>query len=518
MGRSRIAAWLSLLLLAAQACAPVAGPTVAAPTDQPPATPVSASFTPSPTSAVDTSIGARPAGARAAILIDDDGTGQRLRARPIDPSSLGDIPGYVPIAFGHHYVARVSPDGATLAAILWPTGSANSGGTLHLIDTTSWVDRRVEVKVDAGILDILGTYTSAIHFDEVGRSLYWSQPTALETPTSGVVPHALIRFDLATGRARELARFSGGYYVRDLRVIGPRVAAWLVPVSGVMIDGKPREVPQVVVVDAGTGGVSATLRLPDLRAGYVQDLTQTSLDPSRGVEPGLAWDTPRARLYIADAESDRIYTLDLHTGTVRVAEPRPRRSTLDVLWSLLAQPAEAKLTNATRQYAAVSPDGTRLYVTGERTDFVKAQDGKLHEVITPIQLRVIDTSDLAELARLDAATTPLWVSPDGSRVLYGTARVDDRPEGYAAKLDFKLHVMDAAARRDIGTLAWPGPAWHLAFDPASRTAYVAAQPSGDVTNGHATLFAVGTGTGVVQARRALDAHFVDLIVLRPGQP
>jgi hypothetical protein len=39
-----------------------------------------------------------------------------------------------------------------------------------------------------------------------------------------------------------------------------------------------------------------------------------------------------------------------------------------------------------------------------------------------------------------------------------------------------------------------------------------------VTNGHAALFAVGIGSGAVQARRALDAHFVDVIVLRPGRP
>jgi hypothetical protein len=517
MRRTWVAGWLGAWVLAS-ACAPVANPSPA--TVAPPAVaePVSASSSPAPTSRVDTSLSARTAGTPVLLLVDDDGTGLHLRMRPIDPSTLSDVPGYVPIPFGHHYVATTSPDGRTVAAILWPSGSANNGGTLHLIDAASWTDRQVEVKVDAGSLDILGTYTSAIYFDDSGRTLYWSQPTAVESPTSGAVPHALVRFDLATGRARELARFPNGYYVRDLRVVGPRIAAWLVPVSGVMIDGKPRETPQVVVVDANTGGVSATLRLPDLRAGYVTDLTQTTLDPGRSIEPGLAWDTPRARIYLADAESDRIYTLDLRTGTVRITEPRPRRSMLDVLWSVLAQPAEAKLMNATRQRAAVSADGTRLYVTGERSDFVKAQDGKLHEVITPIQLRVIDITEMTEIARLDAATTPLWVSPDGSRVLYGTDRVDDRPEGYAARLDFKLHVMDAATTRDVASLPWPGPVWLLGFDPTTRLAYVEAQPYGDFMSGHATVLAVGTGPGGVQARRTLDAHFADVIVLRARQP
>ena len=517
MNRSWVAACLAAPLLVASACVVAANPAPASPAAPRPAEPVSASYSPAPSSGVDTSIAARPAGRPVVLLVDDDGTGMHLRARPIDPETLADIPGYAPISFGHHYVARMSPDGRTLAVIHWPSGSANSGGTLHLIDVESWLERQMDVRVGGGSLDILGTYTSAIYFDDAGRSIYWTQPTAAETPTSGAVPHALVRFDLASGQARELAHFAAGYVARDLRVVGTRVAVWLVPVSGVMVDGRPRDVPQVVVVDAASGVTAATLRLPDLRAGYVPDAT-TPLDPNRDVEPGLAWDTPRARLYIADAESDRVYTLDLAAGTVRSADPRPRRSMLDVLWSLLAQPAEAKLMNSTTQHAAISPDGSRLYVTGQRSDFVKGQDGKLHEVVTPIQLRIIDTSDMAELARLDAASTALWVSTDGNRLVFGTERVDGSVEDWAARSDFKLHVVDPAARRDVASLAWPGPVSAPTFDAQTGTAYVAAQPYGDITGGHATIFAVGLASGDVRARRALDRHFADVIVVRSRQP
>jgi hypothetical protein len=171
--------------------------------------------------------------------------------------------------------------------------------------------------------------------------------------------------------------------------------------------------------------------------------------------------------------------------------------------------------NSTRQYAALSLDGSRLYVTGQRSDFVKAQDGKLHEVVTPIQLRVIDTADMAELGRLDAASTALWVSPDGSRILYGTERVDSKAEDWAVRSDFKLHVFDAAAQRDISSLPLSGPAWLLAFDATMRVAYVEAQAYGDITSGHATIMAVALGTGDVTVRRALGRHFADVIVLRP---
>ena len=502
---------IGCLTLLASACVPSTSP---GPTAPRPAEPVSASFSPAPSRGIDTSPAARPAGRPAVLLVEDDGSGMRLWARPVDPTTLVDVPGYAPISFGHHYVARASPDGRTVAVIQWPSGSSNSGGTLHLIDTGSWLDRLIDVKVSSGTLDIIGTYTGAIYFDDAGQSVYWTQPTAAETPTSGVVSQKLVRFDLATAQAAELARFADGYYVRDLRVVGSRVAAWLVPATGVLIDGRPREVPQVVVVDAVTGSIAATIRLPDLRAGYVPDPT-APFDPSRNVEPGLAWDTPRARLYVADAESDRIYSLDLRSGAVRSAEPKPRRSLLNVLWSLFGQPAEAKLMNSTRQYAALSPDGSRLYVTGQRSDFVKGQDGKLHEVVTPIQLRVIDTADMAEIGRLDAASTALWVSPDGSRILYGTERVDSKAEDWAVRSDFKLQVLDAASQHDIASLSLSGPAWLLAFDATTRIAYVEAQPYGDITSGHAMIMAVALGAGDVTVRRTLGRHFADIIVLRP---
>jgi hypothetical protein len=37
-------------------------------------------------------------------------------------------------------------------------------------------------------------------------------------------------------------------------------------------------------------------------------------------------------------------------------------------------------------------------------------------------------------------------------------------------------------------------------------------------SGHATVLVVGTGSGSVQVRRTLDAHFADVIVLRARQP
>ena len=92
-----------------------------------------AAGTATPTSPGDSRPELRPATPPAALLIEADCDCMQLRARPIDPLKLTDLPGYEPISLGHHYQAAVDPRGRLIAAILWPGGSSNSGAKLHLI-------------------------------------------------------------------------------------------------------------------------------------------------------------------------------------------------------------------------------------------------------------------------------------------------------------------------------------------------------------------------------------------------
>jgi hypothetical protein len=501
MKRSWVAACLAAPLLVASACVVGANPDPASPAEPRPAEPVSASFTPAPSSGVDISIAARPVGAPRALLIDDDGSGLHLLGRPIDPLTLGDVPGYTPISFGHHYLARTSPDGSTVVAILWPSGSSNGGATIHVIDTKTWADRELRAKVD--------TYTSALYFDDLGRTVYWTQPTAI-TPTTESA-NALFGLDVASGSVREIARFAEGYSARDLRVVGSRIAVWLVPTSLVAIDGHPRDVPRVALV-AATGGIDGMVSLPAIRAGQVVDAIAD--DPYRSIEPGLAWDLPRGRLYVADAESDRIFTVDLRSGGLTgPVVPTLKKSLLDVVWSLFGSVAEAKTQSSTRQEAALSADGRWLYVSGIRSDFVKSSDGKLREVVTPIELRVIDPTDMSLHTTVDAATTLLWPAPSATRLLYATSRVAQVTEGYADRLDWRLHVADAAVSKDFSAVAFDGAPWLLAFDVNRGIAYLESQPSGNITFSRAAVLAIDLIDGHVIARRDLDRHYADMILL-----
>ncbi|HEV8672348.1 MAG TPA: hypothetical protein VGS01_16595 [Candidatus Limnocylindria bacterium] len=448
---------------------------------------------------VDTSLAARPSDPARVVLIDDDGSGLNLRARPIDPGTLADVPGYVPIPFGHHYVARVSPDGRTIATIVWPSGSSTSGAKIHLIDTQRWADREFETPIT--------NYATSINFDANGTGVFWTQPKESELTPS------LFGLDVVSGRVREIARLAHGFYARDMVVFGGRAAVYLMP-ANVPINGTvqpPVELPHIAIVETA-GGSAIDVPLP-VRAGFYPDSTAAAEEPFRTVEPGLGWDLARGKLYVADAESDRVFVMDLRTGKIAGPfEPKSKRSMLDALWSLFGSVAEAKMTSTSRQHAVVSPDGSRLYVTGLRSDFAKGTDGKYHEFVTPLQLRVIDLSDMTELTRKDGASTALWIAPDGSTLLYGDNSYDTSVEGYATRRAFKLHLLDAARHDDVA-LPVDGDPLVIGFEARSRMAFVRLQHSSSGSLGYASLALVDLAGRAIIRERAMERHFADVLLL-----
>jgi hypothetical protein len=95
---------------------------------------------------------ARVAAVRAPLLVDSpQGTGSP-RLRPVDPATLADVAGLVPIELGHQYSHALNPDGRTLAVIVWPSGSNNRGGSLHLIDLATWTVHETSVTIDDDVL------------------------------------------------------------------------------------------------------------------------------------------------------------------------------------------------------------------------------------------------------------------------------------------------------------------------------------------------------------------------------
>jgi hypothetical protein len=142
------------------------------------------------------------------------------------------------------------------------------------------------------------------------------------------------------------------------------------------------ETPRLLVVDLLAGAIVIDVPLPGLRAeGPPADLP---------IEPGLGWDVERQRVYVAQAGG--VTVVDLGTGAIVSRRPAPH-----------------PVADDTIERAAVSPDGTRLYVTGTRTGAFP----------TTLGLEVVDTSDLSTVAAFGLPVGTVEVSPDGRWLALG---------------------------------------------------------------------------------------------------
>jgi DNA-binding beta-propeller fold protein YncE len=234
----------------------------------------------------------------------------------------------------------------------------------------------------------------------------------------------------------------------------------------------PSRDAEVYVVDLTQKRLAATLRLSGIRAGQVREIG-TPPEDIRNVVPGIAWDLPRGRLYVVDADDGRVAVVDVATGTLRgPVQVPPRSSLLDRFLALISSPAAAKAQAFTESRAVVSPDGRRLYVSGIRSDF----PGGSAAQITPLGLQVIDTEDLTQLARIDTTSTELAISPDGRRLLAITNRYE--PTGWTG---YELRIIDAPDLTQKASVPLEGRGQSLAFAPSGDAVYVTAHIDLDST-------------------------------------
>jgi DNA-binding beta-propeller fold protein YncE len=414
-----------------------------------------------------------PSGATPALLlVDVDGTGSTLRVRPVDPISLQEAPAVQPIPLGRNYTSALSPDGRTFAAITWPNErTANRGGVLHVIDLVGWTDRKTTVTFDDHVRQLL--------FAPDGRQLYWVRPSQMTGEPAQNPDPGVYRYDLASDRVSRVAALPPMFFPEfaGVGVAGDRMAI----VGSRVGDASPSRGAEVYVVDLAKGSLRAKFELAGIRAGQVRD-TEAAADDVRNVRPAIGWDLPRGRLYVIDADDDRVAVIDLASAAMRGPfDIRPRASLLGRLLGLISSPADAKAQSSSDRRAVVSPDGRRLYLSGFRSDFVGSagpQDSG-REQVTPLPLQVIDVTDMTEIGRIDVASTEFAISPDGRRLLAVTNRFDPSPAGWATRTNYELRLIDTERLTQIGSIAIEDRGRIIGL--ASDTAYVAAHVGSEST-------------------------------------
>lgn len=404
-----------------------------------------------------------PAPAR--LLLAMPGDAGALALRPVDPDTLADRPESQPLPFGHHYSHAFSPDGHTLAAILWPSGQDNRGGALHIIDLDLWKDQATGVTLD--------DYTVALFFSQDSREVYWVQPTEHD-PAHGVpVEYALFRYPLAGAAAVPVARLPRNFAPRQAR---PMAGGRHIAILGQPTDGGNLAMgePRVLRLNLADGAVDADITL----AGIAMGQSRSAEGEYQHADPGVAWDLTRDLLYVVEPAGERVTVVDLAAGKVKQRAEIGARSWLERLG--LEKGAAAKMTAGTRRQAVLSPDGARLYVTGSRDEVSKADDGNWVWRSIPLGLTVIDTAGLRQVGRLDLPVSDLALAPDGRKLLLWGA--DFACEYNCRRNGHGVYLVEAERLKEQAHLLPENDSAFLGFSPDGRFAYLGEQvdaaPSG----------------------------------------
>lgn len=392
----------------------------------------------------------------ALLLADLKGQSEQLRVRPVDPISLTDLPDYAPFDFGRH-VTAVSPDGRTMAVVLWP-GSWSSGATLHLIDLVSWTDKTTNVTP----IDQVNTLV----FSPDGRALYWVNPTEHDPAHNLPRNFELYRYDLGSQTLTTVTKLPASFAPSELRLLrsGNSLAIY-----GLSTDAEERaeEPPHVIVVELVAGQIVADVRLDGIKAG------QMPIPGARGDEPhyqlyapGTAWDLDHNLLYIVHADTDTISVVDLARGkVVKQLAIHAKLSLADRIWHALVPAAAAKGLPETARRALLSRDGTRLYILGYHSEVTKLPNGAVDWQDRPLGLQVVATADGSELRRRDAPIGDMALSSDGRwLLLIGTGYGQDTSNG--------LYLLDAQRLEERAHLQQDGPYSLYGFSSDGRYAYI----------------------------------------------
>lgn len=228
-----------------------------------------------------------------------------------------------------------------------------------------------------------------------------------------------------------------------------RIAVGNGPIAGLVASGDGR---RLVVTNHGDDSVS----MLNTRSGAVER-TVTGLGEPFAIETG---GFGHAHVSTASTAYDALAVIDLNTDDVVALHP---------------------LAHAVRD-VAVSPDGTRVYASRNKTD---GTDVAVLETATGR----VETIDLATPSGVSADCVA--ISPDGRRLYVAT----QRPTGGG------LAVIDTAARRVVDTIDIGSPIRDIALNRDGGIAYVAA--SGPDFGGVVDI--VDTGAAVVTGSTEIEA-------------
>jgi hypothetical protein len=337
----------------------------------------------------------------------------------MDPHTLVDLPGVSPLKLGEPGRSVLSPNGATLASFT-TAAEPNSPAELLVVDLEDW-ELRAKFSVagwvasdQSGVVEGPGLAT----FADDGETLLWvSQLPDERDSVLDPADFGVFRYRLEGGEPEQVYAFPADFAPWEMRLL--RDGRLAVFGSPVVYGDEP--VPEasrwarLLLVDLAEGQLVGDLELPGLVAGRLWE----GEGAGTFAHPGLAWDLPRDRLYVVDADRLAVTVVDIERlAVIAQREIALASSPGERLVAWLLPAAQAKSQEGTRRNVGIHPEGSLLYVSGVRWELDYDEEGHVSgERQVSLGLTVIDTDDLQEVARLDLPVSDVEVSPNGTHLL-----------------------------------------------------------------------------------------------------
>ena len=395
------------------------------------------------------------------LAVTEKEIGVGLQARPVDPATLADLPGYAPIDFGHNYTYAISPGRKMLAVIPWPSGSGNAGGTLHLIDLNTWIDMPTDLRID--------DYVSDLIFGADGRTLYWTIPTVRDSAHGMPRDYQLYRYDLASHQLSTTTQLPSSFTPWSQRLSSGNIAIFGIPTDP---NNLAEDVPHLLIIDPARKQIAADARLDGVKAGQFREQV-TNATPSAHEEssqyvmynPGLAWGLDRKVLYVVHADDNKVTVVNLANGAlIKQTHIRPRQPLLEWISDTLAPAVEAKGGPWLGARVILSHNAKRLYVFSEKTEM---------DLPEAVDLRVIATNGMREIGHLDELLTDFALTPDGKSLLVIKGEID-KSYGFDMLVNRDVYVLDAETLRERihVRIDQVDQLWFDGFSPDGHYAYL----------------------------------------------
>jgi hypothetical protein len=372
-----------------------------------------------------------------------------LEGRLADPLTLKPAAGLSAIKLGRFYQAALSHDGRKLAIIRWPNESPY-GGQLVVLDLWTGAQTTTGVVVD-GEAPVLA-------FSDDDTSLSWIVGQRGQSSAN----YSVARYALG-GKAASVKDLPSGYWPMDGRLLANDELA--VTFGTVSESGNGSSVPHVVFI-AADGTLRADLPLPGVLAGdHPRDDGRVAID-----NPGLAWDIRSGRLYVVHPDADVVTVVDLAAHRI-VAQVDAAAHASAWLGALGVGVAAAKLEPGSDRSAALSPDGSRLYVVGSlRTVTGTGPDATFSQ--TPVGGFVLDTRTLSRLETIDLPVDRVAVAPSGRTLLFSATKVDPTVEAESEAATHSELIATDTSLRITARKTVPPHAWVIGLAQDGRHAYV----------------------------------------------